>query len=520
MSRLSFRLLLALLAVAAVGWLADAFLLRSITTDEGISILAASAIRAHGVPLLPSQQVYDRAYLAHYALAASTAIFGTGTLGITLPALAAALGTLFFTFDLGRRALRSESAGLVACALVAVSPDMVMYATSPRMYGPLTFFCTWGAAAAWRGFVGGERRQRILAVVAAALGLQCERGAAAFVPAVAVALLCIEAGPVRQRWAAVRAKVPFGRAEWLALAGLMLSAVAVAVKPPHALKAIIVEAGLPPRFLDFSLSPERIFWHTLNVDGMLPGTMWLAAVGAFVLLRHEERARRFIPVTFAVTLVCIAALLVHTGHRMVLFLLPLYALLVAQGVVSLVGAIRDPASRPFVRRAALVSLGIYTSALGIAWGVPDRLRRAYPTAYLFPERSREGHVEVKDELLALRAELLPGDLVLTSNPWVSDYYLGRTDGILRQRLTESGNFTSFSKHRDEYFGARIYDKWSRIDALLAKLEPGQRVWFIAETKSDVYWSPEFTQEFEARFPRTNTSERLRVHRYVAPPAPK
>ena len=518
LGRNSSRALAAILVAAALGWSADGLLGRSVTTDDGISLLSAAAIREHGYPLLPSHLIYDRAYLAHYALAASTAVFGTNDAGIALPSLLAGLGTLVLVFQLGRRVLGSDAAGLVACGLVAVSPDQVLYAASPRMYGLLTFFCTWSVLAGWRGFVEGERRQHALAVVATALGLQCERGAGALIPAAAMALLFVESGPLRQRLRAIARRVrPVGSAEWAALALLAASVALVFVHPRHALHPIIVEAGNPVRFLDFSLAPERYFWHLLHVDGMLPGTLWLAGVGGVAIFRDDARARRFLPVLFGTAFLSIVALLVHNGHRMVLFLLPLYALLVAHGGLTLARALRDRVSLAPVVRSAGVAAVTYGACLGVAGLVPERLAWAYPTTYVAPDRSREGHPDIERELLALRTKLRPDDLVLTSNPWVSHHYLGKTDGILRQRVTESGLFKTFKLRRNEYFGARIYDKWSRIDALLATLLPGQRAWMVAERKSDVFWSPVFLAEFERRFPRANDNERLRIYTFVAPP---
>src|SRR5436190_1914405 len=182
---------------------------RSIVTDDGISLLAARGIREHGYPLLPSGLVYARAYLAHYALALSTALFGTTDFGIAASSLVAAGATLVLVHRLAsevfregetpRGASRSRWIAYVPMALLAVSPPQVHYAASPRMYGWLTAFAAWTALAGWRGFAEGRRDQQAWAVVAVALGIQCERGAATLLPGLVVAGIVVSDGPLRVR---------------------------------------------------------------------------------------------------------------------------------------------------------------------------------------------------------------------------------------------------------------------------------------------------------------------------------
>ncbi len=508
----------ATLVGAAAGWLVYGVQFRSISTDDGISLMAAAAIRDQGLPLLPSGQLYNRAYLAHYVLALSTGIFGTGDVGILLPSLVAGVGTLALVHEIGRRMLGSSGTGLLAAFLLACSSMQMAYSVSPRMYGLLTFFTTWATYAAWRGFGEGSRRHRILALWVLALGLQCERGAGTLVAAVPLALFAIEPAPLRTRLTAIIRRHPIGVPEWssaLVLAGSMALAV---FQPANALRVVIGSGGNPPDFFEFSLSPTRFFWHLLHLDGMLTGTLGLALLGAITAAGGAPGAR-FLLVMLAVPFVQVALVMDQTGHRIVLFLLPLYALFVAFGLASLVAAIRDRSLPPRLLIATLLAGALQGGAVLVAAQRPKAMKAVYASGYLLPDQSRQGHPEIERELRWLRTQVADEDLVLTSNPWISDHYVGKTDGIIRQHPNGARGFTTFPEPRDEYFGALIYDQIEELDTLLAGLARSQRVWIVLDTKADVYCSSEFRAGVAARLTRVNKSRRVRIYASAQPVPP-
>lgn len=492
---------------------------RSIVTDDGISLLAARGIREHGYPILPSGLVYARSYLAHYALALSTALFGTNDFGIAASSLVAAGAVLVLVHRLGSEvfldgetpqgASRSRWIAYVAMVLLAVSPPQVHYAASPRMYGWLTAFAAWTALAGWRGFARGRRDQQAWAVVAVALGIQCERGAATLLPGLVVAGLFVTGGSLRARVQALLERVrPIGPAQLGAAVVLLASLALVAYQPPNALRPIVVMGGQPRDFIQFSLAPDRLFWNLLDVDGMLPGTLAFAVLGVLA----GGTGARFLAVVFAVALAQVAALMAYQGQRMVLFLLPLYALLVAAGLRAVVDAARARvlATRPWRLRieGAVV---FHAILIALATFLPKHLGRAYPTAYLFPDHREEGSSDTRRNLRWLAEALGPDDVVLTSNPWITDYYLGRTDGFLRQRR-EKRKFGPFEEDADEYFGAPIYDEWSDIEAAMKALGPDRTLWLVADHKSEILWSIELRARVQAAFDLVRESENLWIFR--------
>ena len=155
----------------------------------------------------------------------------------------------------------------------------------------------------------------------------------------------------------------------------------------------------------------------------------------------------------AVPFVQVALVMDQTGHRIVLFLLPLYALFVAFGLASLVAAIRDRSLPPRLLIATLLAGALQGGAVLVAAQRPKAMKAVYASGYLLPDQSRQGHPEIERELRWLRTQVADEDLVLTSNPWISDHYVGKTDGIIRQHPNGARGFTTFPEPRDEYFGA-------------------------------------------------------------------
>ena len=84
---------------------------------------------------------------------------------------------------------------------------------------------------------------------------------------------------------------------------------------------------------------------------------------------------------------------------------------------------------------------------------------------------------------ALRSEVAEGDLVISTNPFVANYYLGRIDGWLVQQQTPSGPTPFEGSTTDEYFGIPIIDTESEL--LDLELD-ARRVWVLIDydTKID------------------------------------
>ena len=91
-----------LIVVALTYWLWFGLTQRSVSTDPGISILAAQGILEHGYPLLPSGFTYYKGVLVNYLVAGSVWAFGLNDFSIMLPGILLGLGSLVLLYRLAK----------------------------------------------------------------------------------------------------------------------------------------------------------------------------------------------------------------------------------------------------------------------------------------------------------------------------------------------------------------------------------------------------------------------------------
>src|SRR3990170_899494 len=84
-------------------------------------------------------------------------LFGSGEFSIRIPSVLASVGAILLTFFMGRR-LAGDRVGLLAAALLAVSPFQVTSAQEARMYPFLTLFGLGASYALWLALEEGRRR--------------------------------------------------------------------------------------------------------------------------------------------------------------------------------------------------------------------------------------------------------------------------------------------------------------------------------------------------------------------------
>jgi hypothetical protein len=204
--------------------------------------------------------------------------------------------------------------------------------------------------------------------------------------------------------------------------------------------------------------------------------------------------------------------------RFLHFLLPLYVLLVAAGIAILLGTIQNTVRAPRANALTLLGYGaiLFSYAILARWSyahVPalhEVVQETY-SRHLF--RTHDSDPDKKNALLAVRAQLLPNDHVLSSNPWVSAYYLGRTDGFLRERKQRGSRyFTTYNADRDEYFGQPIYDSIEELKAVNAARSARERLWLVVDYKLNSYASPRYRRFVRRYYPRVMRTRTLTVYR--------
>jgi 4-amino-4-deoxy-L-arabinose transferase-like glycosyltransferase len=111
----------------------------SFFVDEYITIRAAVQILDRGVPLLPSGNFYSHGLLLSYLEAILVGLGAEKGWLLRLPPLLFSTAAIPLLCRVGRRMV-SSAAGLVAAALLALSPESILWGGRVRMYAPLHFF--------------------------------------------------------------------------------------------------------------------------------------------------------------------------------------------------------------------------------------------------------------------------------------------------------------------------------------------------------------------------------------------
>jgi len=196
------RTLVAVLVLTAAAFASRlAYLLRSHPfIDEFTTVLAARAILQHGLPVLPSGLFYEHGLLFSYLDAPFVALAGEARLfsAARLPSLLIGTFTVPLLYWVGRRWL-SPGAGLVAAALLAFSPEGIVWGGRARMYALAQLLVLILTLLVYEGSLGeGDTRLRIspnktrgLVLLALLALLLTHLGALVLVPPLVVAALVI-----------------------------------------------------------------------------------------------------------------------------------------------------------------------------------------------------------------------------------------------------------------------------------------------------------------------------------------
>ncbi|MCI0437862.1 MAG: glycosyltransferase family 39 protein [Chloroflexi bacterium] len=514
------------LALAAAYWTWFALAQRSIVTDDGISILAAESILEHGYPLLPSGYVYERGILPHYILAASLGVFGVNDLSITLPSLAFALGALWLAYLIGRDIIGRRWVGIAAAAVLLILQAQTVYATSPRFYMPLQFFTLLAVYSGWRGYVHGSvvfQALTIGAIVAAILS-QAEGAALAIaIPASVTAILLVR-----------RQKLLTPRLLQIWAVGVILAAAAwfnTSYSPFGSVPLITAHSGIDPGHVAPKLiEPVRWARHLLSLELSFPHGFWFMplAVMAAALAARSERWRwldenngaAYLLIVFAICAAALTVALSTNGARFWLFILPLYALLACVGAATLLEALGISKNAPAAAsrfRAAALGLLLAGVVMNIAFVAFVSVTRDTPyteivmAGYGPPCQTdvQYCHRDIKASYEELSAQMNVSDAIISTNPWVTRYYLGRVDGFLRERQLGDGSFSTFEETHDEYFGVPIIDTAEELEGLKAA---GHVVWVIQDAEKQQWAISERMQaHVDAAFQRVQANQFLTAH---------
>ncbi len=153
--------------------------------DEFTTVLAAQQILQKGLPILPSGLFYEHGMLFSYLDAPFVALANRQTLFALarIPSVLLGTATVPLLYAIGRRWF-SAPVGLLAAALLAFSPEGMVWGGRARMYALATLLVLLMTFWVFEGSAHDRPRLRWLALLTLLLGLLAQFGVLLFVPPV------------------------------------------------------------------------------------------------------------------------------------------------------------------------------------------------------------------------------------------------------------------------------------------------------------------------------------------------
>lgn len=512
-----------LLAAVLVYWLWFGLTQRYVTTDDIISTQAAQSILEHGFPRFPSGYLYLRGYTTHYMVAGAIWVLGFNNFSVMLPSLLMAIGSLWLTYLFARDVLGRPWLGIGASVLLAALDIQTFYATSPRMYMTFQFFTMLAVYSAWRGYVKGDKRFMLLTflAVSAAILTHVEAGILTVSIPASIVLFTL--------WTKGKSSSFSALYSFQSVAGAVVVISVVFFRyvysVPGAMPTISDRGGLPSGYDSNGLNLDPISWisQVFQLERALPFGLSLMLVTLFVVIvrsrgRQSDTDSNIIYPLLLLIISAIGIFLSTTKlhYRLWMFVLPLYALVLSYGIAALVEAFGKARRKEMGQRR----IGKLILALLLAVGIVINLgfvSLAENTSYY--ELTLQGYGLPCTELTAcdesigefydvLRQKISPGDMIVTTNSFFTNYYLGRVDGYLREKQTKEGEFSAFDEPADEYYGIPLIDTRDELEGLL---QEQRRVWIIADQKLYTFVSSETRRFIEENFTEIYSHGRITAY---------
>jgi 4-amino-4-deoxy-L-arabinose transferase-like glycosyltransferase len=338
----------------AVGLLAIGFLLRLMYAlriypfvDEYITTFAVQMVLQKGVPVMPSGLFYEHGLIHVYLGAISAALFGPSLFAIRLPGLLITLPTLWITFRTGQRWF-SPRAGLLALALLALSPDAIEWGGRARLYSLWQFFTLVGVILLYDGLLGNHSKTaRCLALLSLTGAILCHLLTLILLPPLVAGLLVAWLlGRKRGLRLWVPRQVPWAEIVTLAICLVILLLLVRFDRPGGAetLTEIQTESLLNP----LKLASDLLIggWQFWKTPYWLTTIIWITALVALGLrLRRQEHTTQdalllYLSIAVLLTIVEFSLITPVFARRLryAFNLLPLYFLAVGYGLEALLEA--------------------------------------------------------------------------------------------------------------------------------------------------------------------------------------
>lgn len=500
---LGFSLLAFAFALRLVYWEAGVF-----QVDEYISMLAVQMTVEKGAPVLPSGLLYSQGAIFSYLAAVLVRLVGFSEEIVRWLSMLAGLLVVVLFWRIAHRLFNSRAAAMIALALAALDPSMIVWAGRARMYAVAHVFVMLTLYFLLMGFVVRPgRRYRLAAALSFLAATLSHSVTVVMLPPLVLAVLIVvwlSQKYTNQAWASHLMRWELGM---FALIASLAVGVGVAYQVPNlspsagesggqANGVLASIGGVLAKFLDPGLGWNRVddyvYWFTLN-GYLFLSVLVLAAVGHALYHLVKGRAAAADMVTIFLGLVTVLtvgelAFLLDRSWRetryMYLLGLTPFVLAASWGLAH-VGALLG--RRLHLQGITWQQAGpLAGGALIVAFGLLPALDAA----------GTEGTGGYNEAFGWVKAQWQPGDLVATVHPSASYLYLGRGDFYASQDIARVLLDPETEENVDRYIGSPLIDS---VPGLNAALDAPGRLWFVVDTgRLFSRYSPLFSQQVFAR----------------------
>lgn len=477
--------LVAALTAAGLG-LRLAYLLRVPPfLDEYSSMLTGLSILSKGgLPELPSGVLYPSGSLFSYLEAAFIGLFGFSDTAARLPSLLISVLTLPILYIVARNMLNSRVA-LVSVALLALTPEAVVWGGRARMYALLQLLVLLAAYSFYRSVLDGESREGSRSfpawpwVVCFLGAIFAQDEAILLLPLFWLAALVVRG----LRWV-LRPSVLVGEV-FVPLAGVGVRFWLNEIRVPGEVYTLVHDAffRFPPALANGLRKVAPFFtapW-AWPVTAFFVLALVLLVRDYYISHRRSHGARLLAPVFLAYLVLAIMAAIVLVVNnpwqddRYLFMILPCFLMVAAWGLDRLVGLV---AHRWLLLRRDWVTVALVVVVAGAmlpgGLSAVARYEPDYSAAYRW-----------------VASQLGDEDLITTVRPAPAAVYLGRADFMLAEDKHQEFIMRLNGTWVDRWAGAKVIESPEAFRDEVLGL--GRRVWFVIDEDrfESVAYSPEF-----------------------------
>lgn len=431
--------------------------------DEARLALAAGGVLTSGVPVMPSGKLYFRGVINSYLTAISLGTLGRRDLAVRLPnvLVGSLLVPLLFLFG---RELAGTAAGLSLAVFGAVQPELIQWSADGWMTSLFVVAFVAATYICHLAFVRDRYALQPLAGAAVVLTVLAHEFGILLASAVALTL-GIRTLRGDRSWYAGR------RTAWSL--GLVATSAVVFLGLGLYLRAATL-AGAAGEFAHYvgpSLDGARFARDAARWGGDYLPLAVAAAIGVVLATRARRQVALLLFTATIIAATTIWLLLGKDSRRYGLLLLPLIALAAAWALAEIGGAIArwrglDARATTWLRSGVIVAC--------FAFALRGDVRRAF-----VPPGSPDTTWLTELAPLGFQA----GDAIISDNPEVPAFYLGRVHYWLRPRSHERYTFQDGDRIRHLYTGATRVAESAELYRLLRE-DNATTLWYIGDEEAD------------------------------------